>query len=146
MTYDLKASFGYQLSRAARAVERGFEEELKALDLTRLQWCLLLGIGQDGITQPSGLSEHFGLDRAAVSRGLTRLEKQKYLRRVVCDQDARNRLLVITDEGRVAMQAGIDAAERNAEQVLLALRPRERIRVVDLLAAFNDAQTPLDKL
>ena len=144
MTYDLKASFGYQLSRAARAVERGFEIELRALDLTRLQWSLLLAVGQDGVRSPSDLGTHYALDRAVVSRGVSRLCELGYLDSTAPAEDGRARVLDVTEAGRAAMEAGIEAARRNAEAMLDVLRPRPRIRILELLAEFNAAHSRSD--
>lgn len=139
MTYDLEGSLGYQLSRAARSVERGFELELRTVKLTRLQWVLLLGIGQEGLTSPSGLAGHYDLDRAVVSRGLARLVQLGYVTSEVAKGDARNRRVTITPAGRNAMVIGIEAAERNSQRLLEALRPRPRIRLMELLRDFNRA-------
>lgn len=144
MTYDLNSSLGYALTRAARAVERRFELELRSVNLTRLQWILLLGIGQNGLSQPSDLSDHFGFDRAVVSRGLNALEKLRYIQRVAVEGDGRRRSLSITATGLGVMHEGILAVQRSEDQVLEALRPRHKLRLASFLAEINTSHSALD--
>ncbi|QPH54584.1 MarR family winged helix-turn-helix transcriptional regulator [Pontivivens ytuae] len=140
MSYDLHASLGYQLSRLARAVERGFEARLEPLELTRLQWCVLLGVGQEGIGQPSGLSDFIGVDRAAISRALNVLEGQGRVVRTASNGDGRARDVAITAAGRAVLDEAVAAARANAEDMTRDLDPCSRDRLLALLTELNAAR------
>ena len=63
-TYNLHASLGYQLTLVARLQARRFEDSLRPLGLTRITWCVLLAIGNEGLSQPSDIAAFVGIDRS----------------------------------------------------------------------------------
>ena len=58
--YHLHASLGYRLTRAARIAERRFEDRLSDKGLTRMSWCVLLAVGEEGLTMPSDIADFGG--------------------------------------------------------------------------------------
>ena len=74
MTYRLHNSLGYRLSRVARIQERRLDLGLRRIGLTRTTWCVLLAVGNEGLSQPSDIAEFIGIDRTATSRALRQME------------------------------------------------------------------------
>ena len=59
--YRLHQSLGYHLSIAARLQERRLDEQLRMLGLTRTTWCILLAVGNEGLSQPSDIAGFVGI-------------------------------------------------------------------------------------
>jgi len=92
-----------QLMRASTALVDNIESELKSRSLPPLAWYdALLEIkraGTDGL-RPFHLQEQMLLAQYNLSRLLDRLEKENYIERRRCGDDARGQVLFITKEGR----------------------------------------------
>ena len=92
MKYRLNDSLGYRLSRVARIQERS----LRMLGLTRTTWCVLLAVGNEGLSQPSDIAEFIGIDRTATSRALRQMEAGGLIVRAAGDRDGRTRRVRLT--------------------------------------------------
>ena len=137
LTYDLHAALGYQLTLAARHVERRFERDLQNFGLTRITWCVLLAVGGHGLDHPSDIAGYVGVDRTAVSRALRQLQRDGLVVRRKGEEDGRTRQVALTELGetrlrqanrhaqaaRVATEARLDLSERKAlRRILLKLQ------------------------
>jgi len=112
--YDLHKSRGYQLTLLARISERRFEKRLSSLGLSRVKWCVLLAVGQEGLSSPSEIAEFVGIDRTATSRALRALENQTLITRQGGEKDRRTRAVSITGKGAETLSRAIAIARENA--------------------------------
>ncbi len=103
-TSDFKQALGYKLSRAARVLQRVADQELKPHDLTRLCYCVLSALYPDQARSPAELAAEIGMERAAVSRILKRLEGQGLIRRAPNASDRRGLEIALTPQGRAVYQ------------------------------------------
>ena len=60
---------------------RSRNEKLRLIGLTRTTWCILLAVGNEGMTQPSDIAAFVGIDRTATSRALRSMESDGLLAR-----------------------------------------------------------------
>jgi DNA-binding MarR family transcriptional regulator/GNAT superfamily N-acetyltransferase len=79
------------------------------------------------------LRDRTGLDSGYVSRLLRRLEREGLVRTEVDPQDARRRLVSLTDDGRLARQDLDDRSERLARDLVAPLSDGQRSRLADAL-------------
>ncbi len=112
--YNLSDSLGYRLTLLSRINERRFETMLTPLGLTRVTWCVLLAIGQEGLQSPSEIAEWIGIDRTATSRALRGLERHKLIERRSGTQDKRTKIVDISKAGAAALADANQAARQNS--------------------------------
>ena len=98
--YRLHDSLGYKLSLAARLQEKRLEDHLKRHGLTRTTWCVLLAVGNEGLTQPSDIATFIGIDRTAISRALGQMETAGLIAREAGEADRRTTRVGLTARGR----------------------------------------------
>jgi len=113
--YDLHDSLGYQITLFSRISERRFERALAPLGLSRVTWCILLAVGQQGLKSPSEIAAFVGIDRTATSRALRRLERDSRITRSSGQKDRRKTEVAITPQGTDGLRIATAAARENAD-------------------------------
>lgn len=114
-TYSLQTSTGYWVTRLARTLEADLEKRLAAYNITRASWAVLSAILHHDKTTPAALASFIGIDRAAVTRHLDRIEKQGLVVRDQCPNDRRSINLVLTEAGKsLATKLAADSKATNA--------------------------------
>lgn len=111
--YDLHASIGFQATLSARTFEKRLEDGLKTIDLTRIQWCILLAVGSEGRRRPSQIAEFIGIDRTATSRGLRMLETNGLITRSPDHMDRRVTQVILSEAGFKALALALPIAAEN---------------------------------
>ena len=98
--YELHKRLGYRASRLSRIMQSRLEGTICAHGLTRLMWCVLTGVGEEGVKTPSELADYVGVTRPAMSRLLRALEDKGYLnRRNAGGRDGRAVVIELTERG-----------------------------------------------
>ncbi|MBY5973189.1 MarR family winged helix-turn-helix transcriptional regulator [Pseudooceanicola marinus] len=138
--YRLHDSLGYWLSVTARIQERRLDEKLREIGLTRITWCLLLGVANEGLSQPSELAEFVGIDRTATSRALRQLEQAGLLSRSSGTGDRRTRQIHLTDEGYEAVRIGTPFARANGDVMAARLGEAETVELRRLLRKLAEGE------
>lgn len=92
-------SVGYWTSLVARTMEAEFNRRISNSGMTRVAYAVLGAIHFDRKTTPSDLSEFLGLDKAAVTRLLDKLEVQGLIVRRRAGKDRRSVSLLVTPKG-----------------------------------------------
>jgi DNA-binding MarR family transcriptional regulator len=105
---------GYQMTLLSRISERRFEQLLTPLGLTRVKWCVLLAVREQGLKNPSEIAEFIGIDRTATSRALRALDAGGLVTRCGGSTDKRMTEVTLTDAGSDVLQRAINAAQTNA--------------------------------
>lgn len=141
MTYRLHASLGYNLSLAARLQERRLDEALKTLGLTRITWCVLLGVGNEGLEQPSDIARFVGIDRTAASRALRGMEEDGLIVRTGGDADKRTRRVRLTELGERCIEQGTPFATANNSAMRAKLTAKEHKVLQELLRKLNAGES-----
>jgi DNA-binding MarR family transcriptional regulator len=114
--YSLRSSTGYWVTRLARSLEADLEKRLAAHEVTRASWAVLSAIQHHDKTTPATLASFIGIDRAAITRHLDRLEKQKLVQRDRCTTDRRTVNLNLTPKGgRLVLKLAAESIATNAK-------------------------------
>jgi MarR family transcriptional regulator for hemolysin len=145
--YRLHDSLGYHLSLTARLQERRLDEGLRRLGLTRISWCILLAVGNEGLEQPSDIARFVGIDRTATSRALRQMEEAGLVARKSGTDDRRTTSVRLTALGRQRLAEGTPLAEENGRILEARLEPAERSELRRLLGKLRAGEeTPLSRL
>ncbi len=128
----------FPLYSAANAVVRAYRPLLDELDITYLQYMVLMVLWQESSLNVKELGRRLGLDSGTLTPLLKRLESKGLVERKRSDQDERVRIITITKRGlslkkkagdipqKLACKIGLPAAQgielkKICEQLLTAL-------------------------
>jgi len=138
--YRLHASVLYQMTLTSRLQERRLEEGLRAHGLTRITWCVLLAVANEGRSQPSEIAEFIGIDRTACSRALRQMEAAGLIVRRNGVPDRRTTHVVLTAAGQARLSAATPVAEENGRHFLGKLAPDEVEQIARLMARLREGE------
>lgn len=133
---SIQSSTGYWVTRLARSMERDFDKRLKPLGITRGAYAVLSAIHHDKKNRPAELVAYLGLDGAAITRYLDRIEEMDLIERTQNAADRRSTHIELTPGGRQLVSKGLSASRATNEKF-----------TADLTAAEIDCfQTALRKM
>ncbi len=121
----MQKGLGYRLSLLASITSRKIETYLADLGLTRLMWCVLLAIEEEGLTQPSEIADFIGINRTAASRTLRQMHERKLINRLPGRDDGRNIVVTATEKGKKALDKAIPKALVVAQDIRSKLTEEE---------------------
>jgi DNA-binding MarR family transcriptional regulator len=124
------------LVRRARATAGSLAREIHP-DLEPTTYALLVRIADAGTIRATDLAAYFGVDKAAVSRQVSTLERLGFLARQRDPQDARAHRLQLTDAGSQRLQEVRAARRERVRRQLDSWDPDDVSRFAGLLARFN---------
>lgn len=126
------------LRRAARAVTRLYDQELRANGLEPTQFTLLMVLDAVGETSQGDLSKFLALDSTTLTRTLRLLLKRGLIRTIPGD-DRRVRLLSLTAEGRQKFHRARPSWERAQRRLKGELGQAEWDQLGEILAEVTQA-------
>lgn len=138
--YGLHRSIGHQISRTSRVIERRVEDGLRQHGLTRVGWCVLLAVAEDGHKQPSDIAAFVGIDRTATSRALRQLESEGYIQRSMGEIDRRTTEVSLTKQGFARLSSAMPLCTENMEHFEGKLAPDESAELRRLLTKLSDGE------
>jgi DNA-binding MarR family transcriptional regulator len=94
--------------RAARAITRAFDQQLRPFGIRSTQFSLLALLELKGAQSIGDLAESLGADRTTLTRNLALLEKQSLVKIRVGD-DARSRIVTLIPKGRSILSRSFPA-------------------------------------
>ncbi|MGP1358382.1 MarR family winged helix-turn-helix transcriptional regulator [Roseicyclus sp.] len=139
--FGLHNSIGHHITRTARLVERRVEGSLRDHGLTRVGWCVLLAVHEEGLKNPSEIAHFIGIDRTATSRALRQLETEGLIGREMGRQDRRTTEVTLTEEGVTRLNAVMPRCVENIAHFNEKLTDQEALelrRLLTLLAEGED--------
>ncbi|PLP88942.1 MarR family transcriptional regulator [Pseudomonas sp. FFUP_PS_473] len=120
------------LRRAARGVSRRYDEALEGFGINVAQFSLLRHLQRLDRPSISSLAEAMGLDRSTLGRNLRVLEADGLVALAEGD-DLRNRLVLLTEQGKARLSAAEPAWEQAQLKMLAALGEAQRDELLRLL-------------
>lgn len=138
--YSLHDSIGYHATLAARLVERRVEDGLRKFGLTRIGWCILLAVAEEGLKNPSDIATFVGIDRTATSRALRSLENEGLITRTIGQQDRRTTEVRMTQAGYDRMFQAVPICSENMSHFNAKLTEPERVELKRLLVKLCDGE------
>ena len=131
---DIAHNEARHLTLLYRQMIKELERELAPLELGPGRYIYLFGLYiRDGRKQQE-LADIIGIDKAAVTRALSRLEESGYIRRKEDKEDRRAMRVYLTARGRKLRPQLETAAVACIESLTLALDTDERLEMRRLLA------------
>lgn len=98
--------------RAARALARRFDDELKPYGLTNGQFSLLMSLNRPEPPPMGPVAELLAMDQTTLTAALKPLERRGLVERRANPKDKRSRLLALTVEGRRTLASAVPVWER----------------------------------
>lgn len=142
---DLQHLPGHLIRRAQQIAVSIFIDEAGDIDITPMQYSVLAVLratpGVDQIT----LAHRAALDRSTIGGLAERLEDKGWIRRVTSEEDRRQKLLWVTDEGLAILDRMAPIVQRTQERILAPLTPREADRFMALLGKVVDANNEISR-
>src|ERR1043165_4215795 len=106
--------------KAARTITRFYDRHFTGTRLEPGQFTILVGVRLTEPVPTAKLAEHLGLDRTTFTRNLGVLQRDGLVT-VQHGEDARQRLISLTAEGRRRLKAGIPRWEQAQQAAISAL-------------------------
>jgi len=123
------------------------DENLKAIGLTRIFWCILLAVDNEHLVHPSDIAEFVGIDRTATSRALRGMENAGMIARQAGSNDRRMRAVQMTEHGAGLLKQAMPFANSSNAVIEQALTARELAALRQVLAKLRDIEDkPLPSL
>lgn len=129
------------LRRAARAVTRLYNQELRAERIEITQFTLLMALQRTGDVSQGRLGQVLALDSTSLTRMLKPLEKRGWVRERE-GEDRRFRIIGLTAAGRAKLEHGLPHWKRAQERLQGALGERALGQLVELLGQATTLSAP----
>lgn len=128
----------FSLYSANNAMSRAYQPLLKQLDLTYLQYIVMMVLWQESPLNVKELGHKIHLDSGTLTPLLKRLETKGLIRRARSEQDERIRVISLTNEGL--------ALRKEAEAVPTAMLCKSKMSIEELSALKNACDLLLTNL
>lgn len=133
---SIHKSLGYWVSLLSRSMEAEFSRHLAPHGLTRMSYAVLGSMVFDGHATPSGIADAIGVDRAAVTRLLDKLEAQALIARDRDKGDRRSIVLKVLPRGKALANEMQECSRSVNAHFTKALTREESDRFVELAKAM----------
>lgn len=106
------------LQRATRSVTRTFDEVLRPAELTIGQFSLLMSLMQPNPPRMSALADELAMDRTTLTAYLKPLQRRGLVQVDAPPEDARSRVLSLTEAGREVLKVAYPLWRKAQEETL----------------------------
>ena len=106
-------------------MERDFDKRLKPLGITRGAYAVLSAVHHDKKDRPAELAAYLGLDGAAITRYLDRVEELGLIERKSNTADRRSTHIELTTDGHRVVSRGLSASRATNENFKAGLTAAE---------------------
>ncbi len=129
----LYAMPGHLIRRSQQLAVAMFAEEVGPLELTPVQFAVLLAVVEQPGIDAARVSSQVAFDRSTLADVLDRLIKRGLIDRRASTVDRRAKVLVATPEGIALFQRAVPAVRRVQERILAPLPESDRAQYLMLL-------------
>lgn len=137
LSQDVTTS-GFLIRRLHQIYQSLLSEEAEGLGVTPAQMGVIIAISREPGQDQSSIAEEIGADRATLAAVLSRLEVSGLVRRAICKQDHRQKLLYLTAKGQRLAKKLAEPIQRANERTLAPLNRETQDLFVKLLYALID--------
>lgn len=121
---------------------RAVNEEMSECGLSMARTKVLMRLRELGPTRQSVLADLFGLAPRSITDVVDALERQGLAERRPDATDRRAKLVAITDAGEASLDVASATRQRLLRQIFGALSQEDRVTLVRLLDALDEAARP----
>ena len=107
--------------RAARRITRTFDRELRPYGLRATQFTILVMLSLRGATTIGELAEALGVERTTLTRNLALIENAGWVKIEPDEDDARSRIVSVTDAGRETVAQALGAWRKAQDATAAAI-------------------------
>lgn len=133
----LDDAFGYLLRRAWRDIDRRFQHHFRTVSLSPPQYAIMILIDRNGACTPGDLVQPMGISQNNLVGIIGDLIKRGYVRKETHAEDRRARVLTLTDDGRVALDAAHEAHAAYNQEYVDRIGKENLTELVRLLQMFD---------
>jgi DNA-binding MarR family transcriptional regulator len=105
------------VQRAARALARRFDEELRPFELTNGQFSLLMSLNRPEPPPMGPVASLLAMDRTTLTAALKPLERRGLVEIDQDRSDRRSRVLILTEKGRGLLARALPVWQRTHEEI-----------------------------
>jgi DNA-binding MarR family transcriptional regulator len=105
------------VQRAARALARRFDEELRPFELTNGQFSLLMSLNRPEPPAMGPVASLLAMDRTTLTAALKPLERRGLLKIKSDPNDRRSRILILTEKGRTLLARALPVWQKAHDTV-----------------------------
>jgi DNA-binding MarR family transcriptional regulator len=105
------------VQRAARALGRRFDEELRPFELTNGQFSLLMSLNRPEPPAMGPIASLLAMDRTTLTAALKPLERRGLVRVASDPSDRRSRILILKEKGRSLLARAMPTWQRTHEEI-----------------------------
>jgi DNA-binding MarR family transcriptional regulator len=105
------------VQRAARALARRFDEELRPFELTNGQFSLLMSLNRPEPPPMRPVASLLAMDRTTLTAALKPLERRGLIKVESDPADRRSRILILTEKGRSLLARALPVWQRTHEEI-----------------------------
>ncbi len=105
------------VQRAARALARRFDEELRPFELTNGQFSLLMSLNRPEPPPMGPVASLLAMDRTTLTAALKPLQRRGLVEIESDPSDRRSRVLILTDKGRTLLARAVPVWQRTHEEI-----------------------------
>ncbi|MQA13269.1 MAG: MarR family transcriptional regulator [Pseudonocardiaceae bacterium] len=139
---DLHGAPGH-LFRRARQFHDALWLQVVGDSLTPLQYAVLIALEAEPELSQRSLGERIALDKSTIGDLVARLARRGFVTRRPDPDDARRRILLMTEAGRMALYRARPAVVELGTRILAPLEPDERRELIRLLDRLVFSETAL---
>jgi DNA-binding MarR family transcriptional regulator len=103
--------------RAARALGRRFDEELRPFELTNGQFSLLMSLNRSEPPSMGPVASLLAMDRTTLTAAVKPLERRGLLKIKSDPNDRRSRILILTEKGRTLLAHALPIWKSTHEEI-----------------------------
>ena len=105
------------VQRAARALARRFDEQLRPFELTNGQFSLLMSLNRPEPPSMGPVASLLAMDRTTLTAALKPLERRGLVKIDNDPSDRRSRVLILTEKGRMLLARALPVWQRAHEEI-----------------------------
>lgn len=105
------------VQRAARALARRFDEDLRPFDLTNGQFSLLMSLNRPEPPPMGPVASLLAMDRTTLTAALKPLERRGLVKIAHDPNDRRSRILILTEKGRALLARALPTWQSTHEEI-----------------------------
>ncbi len=129
---QFKQQICFPLYSASNAVVRAYRPYLDELDITYLQYMVLMVLWEEQSTNVKNLGKRLNLDSGTLTPLLKRLEAKELVVRTRSKDDERNRIISITKSGNALQEKAKNIPKSVAKKTGLTLTEHQQLKALCL--------------
>ena len=137
MAFDYKKSVTFRLAQVAKTVRARSGAHLSAIGLHPGQESVLKSLADNDGQTMSQLAKALGVQPPTVTKMVTRLSAQGFVRRTRSEDDGRLARVMLTDEGRALIKKVDKAWKKLESEAVAGIDDKERKRLRKLMRTIE---------